>query len=197
MISPHEFERLARVALASLLPGSTAEQAEDCRWIAASSGVVVVVDYEEALSELSLWLRQPDQLDHPFEVSDILRATDCPEASWQRLTSVHTTDPTVAAGLLDLAASCIQTFAEAFLRGDERAFAKARALRSERAAAYTRSINLAPTVRAADEAWVAGDFQRVVETLGPVRDHLSAREARRLAFAERRFESGTTDQGEA
>lgn len=197
MISPHEFKRLACVALASLLPSSTAEQTDDYRWSAASPRVVVVVDYEEALAELSVWLRQPDQQDHPFEVSDILRATDCPEASWQRLTSIHTTDPTVAAELLDLVASYVQTFAGAFLRGDERAFAEARALRSERAAAYTRGINLAPTVRAANEAWAAGDLQRVVETLDPVRDHLSEREARRLSFAESRLERGTTDQGEA
>jgi hypothetical protein len=156
-----------------------------------------MVDYEPAFAELSVWLQQPDQKDHPFEISDILRVTDCPEASWQRLTSTHTTDPTVAADLLDFAASCVQAFGEAFLRGDDRAFAEARARRSERAAAYTRVINLAPTLRAANEAWIAGDLRRVAEILGSVRDQLSDREARRLALAESRLGRGAEDEGEA
>ncbi len=197
MITPIEFERLAREALASLLPDSTAKQTGDCMWTAASTGVVVTVEFEPASAELSLWLQQPDQEDQPFEISDILRVTDCPEVSWQRLTSTHTAEPSVAADLLDFATSCVQAFGTAFLHGDERAFAEARAHRSERAAAYTRGINLAPTLRAADDAWTGGDLRSVVEILGPLREQLSNREAKRLAFAESRLGRGTQDEDEA
>jgi hypothetical protein len=196
VISPYEFEGLARAALASLLPNSAAQQTGDCRWTAAAPGVEVTVDYEPALAELTVWLNQPNQKDHPFEISDILRATECPETSWQRLTSTHTTDPTVAADLLDFATSAIQAFGEPFLRGDERAFNDARARRSERAAAYTTGVNLAPTLRAAEEAWIAGDLRRVAEVLGSARDQLPNREARRLAFAESRLGRVAEDEGQ-
>lgn len=197
MITPKEFQRLAHEALASLLPDSTAKRTGDCMWTAASTGVVATVEYEPALAELSLWLQQADQEDQPFEISDILRVTNCPEASWQRLVNTHTADPSVAADLLDFATSCVRAFGTAFLDGDERAFAEARVRRSERAAAYTGGINLAPTLRSAGEAWTARDLRRVVEILGPVREHLSDSEARRLAFAESRLGRRTLDEDEA
>jgi len=74
-----------------------------------------------------------------------------------------------------------------FLRGDPSAFARARALRSERARAYTGELQLRGVLEAARAAWEERDYGRVHDLLNPLRDSLDEVHRRRLAFAQKRL----------
>ena len=137
--------------------------------------------------ELTVGLRQQGQSDPPFGISDVLRVTACPEQEYERLMLVQTADPAVLERFLLAAWQLLINYGDQFLAGSPHAFDQARADRSRRAASYTASIDDAPILRAADEAWHDGDMSAVVTRLQPLQARLSKRDQRRLAYALRRL----------
>jgi hypothetical protein len=90
--------------------------------------------------------------------------------------------------LLGIGADLLRTFGTAFLQGDEVAFERAHAMRSERARRYTAELRGRPLITQADAAWRERDYQRVCELLTAFREDLDPVHLRRLDLAQRRRE---------
>lgn len=191
MISPAEFASVANEVIRDVA-GIEPALPEPFVAHALRHGVAVELIFTSETAEWFLQIAQEGQADPPFNLSDLLRITNCPEERWRPLVSLVTQDAEVACRVLVGAAEALQVFGAAYLAGERSAFAAARQTRSERAAAYTASINQAPAIELARLAWEGGDLATVVEALTPFRGSLPVDQDRRLAIAERRLaESGS------
>lgn len=185
MISENAFASLAEVVL-SELTNTPVTHPREFFAEAESNGTVIRLLYGPQTGEWSLVLLQPDQVDPPFELPDLLRVTPCPEQTWRVFRGVITQDGAVAQRILLDGAAALKRYGQAYLAADGDAFSAARRVRSERAADFTASVNQAGAIRQATEAWAAGDLNRVVETLAPFRGSLPSDQERRLSYAERK-----------
>ena len=186
MIDEGEFASIAEIVLGHLTDVPVTHPREffaQCE----SSGVVIRLVYVPQTGEWSLVLLQPAQGDPPFELPDLLRVTACPEPTWRPFGSVISQDADVAQRILLRATAALKTYGPEYLLGDDGAFLAARRVRSERASAFTASVNQAGAIREATAAWAAGDLNRVIETLTPFRGFLPSDQERRLSYAERKF----------
>jgi hypothetical protein len=150
--------------------------------------VYVSINYDATRSrEISVWIGDETATEPPLELPDLLRATDSGGSAADDVALMQTADADAAARLLSLAADHLRSRGRAFLAGRPEAFAKARWLRSERAAEYTQGIKNRHVLGAADEAWATKDFGRVHDLLNPIRDSLTDAYLRRLKVAEKRL----------
>jgi hypothetical protein len=149
----------------------------------------VEVTYDAGRSqEVSIWLGElPADGEPPLELADVLRATDCSPEDVKFVELIQTSDADALGRLLDRAAQMLRECADRFLGDGRDAFDAARALRSERAAAYTAGLRNREVLKAADAAWEAKDYGRVHDLLNPIRDALGESHRRRLEFAEKKF----------
>jgi hypothetical protein len=149
----------------------------------------VEVMYDAARShEVSIWLGEvPIDGEPPLELADVLRATDCGAEDVKFAELIQTADADALGRLLDRAAQLLRQCAGRFLADGRDAFGAARALRSERAAAYTAGLRNRQALDAADEAWESKDYGQVHDLLNPIRDALGESHRRRLEFAEKKL----------
>jgi hypothetical protein len=83
-------------------------------------------------------------------------------------------------------AQLLRKYGDPFLRGDRAFYARLEEENRRRSADYTNRQMLDGARKDAEVAWREKDFARVVEIYGNMRDGLTAIEAKRLAYAEKR-----------
>lgn len=149
----------------------------------------VEVTYDAARShEVSIRLGEcPAVSEPPLELADVLRATDCNVEDIGSVELIQTSDADALGRLLERAAALLRECAGRALGGGHDAFAVARAIRSERAPAYTAELRNRGALAEADAAWKEKDYGRVHDLLNPIRDSLRPSDRRRLEFAEKKL----------
>jgi hypothetical protein len=80
----------------------------------------------------------------------------------------------------------LRKYGDPFLRGDRAFYARLEEENRRRSADYTNRQMLDGARKDAEVAWREKDFARVVEIYGNMRGGLTAIEAKRLAYAEKR-----------
>lgn len=190
MISVEQFDSAAMAALRPLRsdfgfsPGSRSDYR--CRVVSADRWIEAT--YQPHTHELRLWVGGGDARGGPpLELSDLLRATECPPGLITQTELIQTGDVDVLERLM---ASCVEylvRYATSFLRGDPRAFAAAREILRSRSTEYTNQVIMGPAIAAAEQAWREKDFATVARELAPHADILDGKQRRRLAYARRQL----------
>jgi hypothetical protein len=190
MIDERSFEEVTRQTVGAVLDayGYALSAAADFRIRFEKPSSYVEVTYDASRShEASIWLGElPANTEPPLELADVLRATDCGSDDIRFAELIQTSDVAALRQLLERASLLLRKCASDFLEDGPQALDRARALRSERAAAYTAEIRNRPVLEAADAAWAEKEYGRVHDLLYPIRDTLGESHRRRLAFAERK-----------
>lgn len=119
-----------------------------------------------------------------LEVGQALAAVGAPLTDISAFPSGLTDDdPEALSRLLRKAAGLLESYGGDLIEGAGVAWEAAlRQSASGRPSTRGEVVN-GPAVRAAEEAWQARDFARVVALLGPIESDLSARDGRRLDYA--------------
>lgn len=186
MITPDDFNSIAAETIQTLV-GSSPLEVRAYSAKSTNTGVVIQVVFRPDTGEWSLLLAQEHQSDPPFELADVLRVTDCPEATWRQTATVISHEVDVSRRVLVGAAQATWLYGGAYLSGDAGAFTVARKDRLKRASEYTNQVKLAPVIALADSAWRDGDLGRVIDLLSTHRSVLPPEQSRRLTFAERKL----------
>lgn len=149
----------------------------------------VAVTYDASRShEVSIRLGElPEDAEPPLELADVLRSTHCGVEDVGFAELIQTSEVEALSRLLERASQLLVEFAPQLLDGQPDAFVAARALRSERAAAYTAELRNTAVLEDADSAWDRKEYGRVHDLLNPIKDALDELHRRRLEFAERRL----------
>lgn len=192
MITPGQFVGLVDRTLGPVLSqrGFMMVPTEDFSVAFRRPPVSVQSRYEPGSHALTIWLSaRDDDGEPPLELADALRATDCPAEEINFVSLMQSGEPEAAGRILTRAAGVLEECATGYLDGDLALFERARAIRLQRARAYTAEVTSAPALAEADRAWHAHDYERVREVLAPVREALDVTHRRRLEFAERRLEA--------
>lgn len=149
----------------------------------------VEVTYDAGRShEVSIWLGEsPADPEPPLELADVLQATECNAEDIRSVALIQTSDADALDRLLERAAALLRECSGRLLGNGHDAFVLARAIRSERAAAYTAELRHHGVLAEADAAWRQKEYGRVHDLLSPIRDALGPSERRRLEFAEKKL----------
>ncbi len=191
MISSADFEQMVESSVGELLAAEGFRRGEALPFHIRyeRDALFVDIEYEASRSrELTIWLGDADRNgEPPLTLPDALLATDCDAQAIERIARSQSGDPAFLERLLNDARDLLAEFAQPFLHGDGSAFARARAIRSDRARAYTEELQNRPVLEAAVTAWEAKDYGRVHDLLNPIRDSLDEAHRRRLRLAEKRL----------
>jgi hypothetical protein len=148
----------------------------------------VEVTYASGSHEVSIWLAESQPIyEPPLELSDALRVTGCPPEGIRFAELIQTSDSEALKRLLERVDALLRDWASEFLDGTREAYTAARARRSDRAAQYTRELQMARVLEDADVAWTEKDYRRVLELLQPISSSLDEVHRRRLAYAEQQM----------
>lgn len=116
-----------------------------------------------------------------------LRASECNAEDIRSVELIQTSDADALDRLLERAAALLRECSGRLLGDGHDAFVLARAIRSQRAAAYTAELRNRGVLEEADAAWKQKDYGRVHDLLNPIGDSLGPSDQRRLEFAEKKL----------
>ena len=135
----------------------------------------------EAGLGLSLKIDPPAQPSYSFD--ELLRALNVPANEWS--TGYAARDVQAAETIVKKMAGILERHAALLLNADPDAWVKLGEQRRSDCIAYAATTKMAHAKRAADEAWVAKDYQKVVAALEAVASELGKADAAKLAYAKR------------
>lgn len=118
-----------------------------------------------------------------YSFSEILRLVDAKRAENYRNFASHTVEG-VAEGVQQLAAlfhECI----DAGILNEQQLFPRLKLQRGEWSKNYALEIELRQARSNSEDAWTKKDFQKVVQILSPLREHLHPAELKKLEYAKK------------
>jgi len=131
---------------------------------------------------LEVGLRGDPLQEEKFTLGDILEAVAAP----QRYSFLQASTQDRVAKYVRRLADLALAHGEPVFGGDKEVFAKLRSAQGRQSQDYLLGIRLARARKAALAASQRQDYAAVIRILKPLRDHLTASEAKRLQYAERR-----------
>jgi hypothetical protein len=147
-----------------------------------SLAIFVSLFYDDQRSfEISLGLGRKNDSNHSYTFDDILRSQSVPLALWPSGYSAKTLND--AQILIEKISKIIASYAVPLLQGDAASWARIAEQRRSECEAYAAAAYLVNAKRAANSAWAAKDYPKVVEALTTVETSLSKADLSKLAYA--------------
>lgn len=147
--------------------------------------VEMALSYDDQRSfEVGLGLNLKSNLRQPaYSFDELLRALNVPASEWS--TGYAARDVEAAETIVRKMAGILERHAARLLDADPEAWAKLGEQRRSDCIAYAAATKMAHAKRAADEAWMAKDYQKVVAAFETVESELGKADAAKLAYARR------------
>lgn len=124
-----------------------------------------------------------DQLERPFNLTEILRLYASPDASY--VDGLQTSKPDVLTDIIKRLSVLTEKYASNLLDGLVEDFLKLRNLRDKECAEYALSRDLKYARKNAEKAWKDKNYFAVIKAYEPFNMELTKVERKRLAYAEK------------
>ncbi len=147
--------------------------------------VELALSYDDQRSfEVGVGLRLKTNFAQPaYSFDELLRAQNVTANEWSTGYAARNVEATET--IIRRIAGILERHGAPLLEADPDAWVKLDEQRRSDCIAYAATTKMALAKRAADEAWIAKDYQKVVATLEAVESELGKADAAKLAFAKR------------
>jgi len=153
-----------------------------------ASNIAISVYHDQQSYEISLAIEDVRGSDS-YSFSEILRLVNSEGVEQYRDYATHTVEG-VAEGVRRLA-ELFQKCVDAGILKDSNLFSRLKLQRSEWAKNYALQTQLEQAHKKSESAWAEKDFDRIVQTLAPLQEHLNPSDLKKLEYAKKHSNAST------
>lgn len=151
-----------------------------------NDSVFLIINFDNGRSYelgVEVGMKELAQLERPFSLVEVLRLRGVAEAA--SIDGMMVNDATRLPDALTRLAGLTSQHAADFLGGSNFSFAQLAKLRQREGDAYALAGALRAARARSEAAWTQQDYREVVNSLGPLEQHLSPAEKKRLDYSRR------------